>query len=529
MLELIIILFDKSLYKYDFVSEMPQLKTPPTLYNAALSETRLLIVQHALQINRNYSNFKDVRCQEAIQQFNQYLNTCIPSHIIDDLYNSTEIFSLTKSERFQMCICEKQATPDPKIVIALYLNKNMKILNAYKIVHDGFWKSTLTSLEKLIKLDLNKVCTDEILEVVGKHCKNLEFVNIVSKSCHTRRKDRHNALKLQLCVSDVGLDHLSNCKRLKDIRMTSIIRKGCGGRQVTNEGIKRLVLSLPELRRINYTDTGLLFQMIPEEVKKLSLVSLCDNHPEAARIFQIEFMCPHLTELDLTHPYLADGYGSQVIAALCNSELKISILSLTNFSFDFNLKKYLEVKGTHLKVFNFTSSFVASVDELLRLLGWTCPDLEKVMIRFHVFYSITSYSCPLNNLIYGNKNKQFCNLKTLSVNGVCWDSSQVLPLVLKNATFIKHIIINNHRYTCWLDEPLKLIKQTNSLLHLETVSFLNGFKIELPYLKTFVMSCPVLRNITVETESQDFFDQLVQFRQDLLSANYDVNIDVYCT
>lgn len=429
-----------------------------------------------------------------------------------------------------MCICEKQTTPDPRIVISLYVNKNMKTLSAHKIVNDSFWKSTLQSLEKLTRLDLNKVCTDEILEVVGKHCKNLEFVNIVSKSCHTRRKDRHNALKLQLCVSDVGLDYLSNCIQLKEIRMTSIIRKGCGGRQVTNEGIKRLVLSLPELRRINYTDTGLLFQLILEDIDKLSLVSVCDNHPEASRIFQIEYLCPNLFELDLTYPFLSDGCSSLVIAALCTSKLKISVLSLNNFSFDSNLKKYLEVKGSHLKVFNFTSSFVESVDELLRLLGWTCPDLESVLIRLPVFYpTFNSNHCSYNNPVFGKNKKQFCNLKKLSINGVFWDSSQVLPVVLKNATSIKQIIINNHRYTSWMDETLQQIQQTNSLLHLETVSFLNGFKIKLPFLKAFVMSCPVLKNVTVETESQNFYDEVVQFRQDLLSANYDVNIDVYCT
>uniref|UniRef100_A0A1B6EMI1 Uncharacterized protein n=1 Tax=Cuerna arida TaxID=1464854 RepID=A0A1B6EMI1_9HEMI len=508
---------------------MPQLKIPATLYNAALSKTRVWIVSIASAIYRRSGNYENVLCQQAIIQFNLYLTSNIPTHIIDELYNSSEIlFDSEDGNQSQLSPFEKHITFDQRIVLSLYIHKNMKRLTAHKIVNDNFWKSKLLCLQNLLRLDLNKVCTDEILEVVGQCCKNLEFVNIVSKSCHTRTKDRHNALKLQLCVSDTGLSYLSNCKQLKEIQMTCIIRKGCGGRQITNEGIKRLLLSLPSLRRINYTDTGILLDSITE-VGKLSLISVTDYHPRADRIPKIEAMCPYLTELHLTYAFSSDDHRSYVISALSSSKLKISTLSLTNFPFDDCLIKYLELKGKYLREFNFISSFIQSVNELFRLLGWTCPNLENLHVHFHLFdRGFFSDQYPFNSSVCSN-NKLFSNLKSLTIKGVYWDSSQVLPLLLKNAASIKKIVLNNHSYSGCLDELLQHIQQSNPFLHLESVSFLKGIHVSFQFLRTFLLACPMLRSVTVENESQAYFELVVQLREELLAKNVDVNIDVYGT
>uniref|UniRef100_A0A1B6KLB5 Uncharacterized protein n=1 Tax=Graphocephala atropunctata TaxID=36148 RepID=A0A1B6KLB5_9HEMI len=504
---------------------MPQIKFPATLYNAALSKTRVWIVSIARAIYHSFGNYESVLCQQAILQFNNYLTSNIPTHIIDELYNSSEILLDSEDGQSQLSLFKKHITFDQRILLSLYIHKNMKRLTAHKIVNDNFWKSKLPCLQNLLRLDLNKVCTDEILEVVGQCCKNIEFVNIMSKSCHTRTKDRHNALKLQMCVSDAGLSYLSNCKQLKEIQMTCIIRKGCGGRQITNEGIKRLVLSLPGLRRINYTDTGILLDSITD-VGKLSLISVIDYHPRGDRIPKIEAMCPYLTELHLTYAFSSDDHRSYVISALASSTLNISTLSLTNFPFDDCLIKYLELKGAHLKEFNFVSSFIQSVNELFRLLGWTCPNLENLHVHFHLFdRSFFGDQYPFNTSLCSS-NKLFCNLRSITIKGVYWDSSQVLPLLLKNAVFIKKIVLNNHSYSGCLDELLQNIQQSNSFLHLESVSFLKGVNVSFQFLRTFLLSCPVLRSVTVENESQAYFDLVMQLRKEMLTKNIDVNIDV---
>lgn len=503
---------------------MPYPKSPTTLYNLALSKTRSWLVSYANGIYQEFGEFENIQCQQMVLQLNKFLTSNVPAHIIDELYNSSEIlFDSEAGEKCQIPPFEKQITFDQRIVVSLYIHDNMKILTAHKIVSDSFWKTTLLSLKHLSSLDLSKVCTDEILEVVGKNCVNLEFVNIASKSCHTRAKDRHNALKLQLCVSDVGLHFLTNCKRLKEIQMTCIIRKGCGGRQVTNEGIKKLLLSLPKLRRINYTDTGMLLDSISG---KLSLVSIIDYHPHADRIPKMELLCPYLTELHLTYAFSSEDFRSDVIAALSSSGLNIAILSLTNFPFDDFLKSYLEIKGRFLRVFNFVSSFIHSVNEFFLLLGRTCPHLEYMHVHFHLFdRGYTNNDFPLNSSFDSNR-RLFSSLKGLIVKGVYWDSNCVLPLLLRNAVFIKKLVLSNHSYSGCLDDILQQIQQTNSFLNLETVNFFKGANVSFQFLKTFILTCPVLKNIFVESESQAYVELVMQLREELLSKNLDVNIDV---
>jgi len=508
---------------------MPQLNVPSTLYDTALLKTRKWIVQVASTIHKSAGDFDSAQCREAVSNFNHYLITSVPTQIIDELYNSAEVllvYNTVGGQCQNQSPCFKQ-TFDQRIVLSMYIHKNMKVLTAHKIVNDLFWKQTLSSLNNLVRLDLNKVCTDEILEVVGRHCKSLEFVNIVSKSCHTRTKDRHNALKLQLCVSDVGLKFLSNCKHLIEIQMTCIIRKGCGGRQITNDGIKHLILSLPKLRRINYTDTGILLDSITPESDKLSLVSVTDYHPRASRIPKIELLCPFLSELHLTYAFSHDDYRNDVISALSSSGLKISNLSLTNFPFDDYLKQYLELKGTYLKVFNFISSFLMSVNELFRLLGWTCPNLETMHMHLHLYdIGYISNQCPFV-LSSTNNEKLFSNLRSLTIKGVYWDSNYILPLLLKNATCIKTIILTNHSYRGCLDDVLQTIQRTNPFHYLENVSFLKGINVSFEFLKAFLVSCPMLTNVVIENESQHFYESVIQLRDDLKSKNFNVNIDVY--
>lgn len=510
---------------YFSFSEMPQSKFPATLYNLALSKTRLWIVNIASGVYQEFGEFENIQCQHVVFQLNKFLVSSVPASIIDELYNSTEILLDSEcGERCQISPFEKQITFDQRIVVSLYIHDNMKVLTAHKIVNDAFWKTTLLSLTNLSSLDLSKVCTDEILEIVGKNCVNLEFVNIASKSCHTRAKDRHNALKLQLCVSDVGLNYLTNCKRLKEIQMTCIIRKGCGGRQVTNEGIKKLLLSLPNLRRINYTDTGILLDSISG---KLSLVSVIDYHPHANRIPIIESVCPYLTELHLTYAFSSDDFRSDVVAALATSDLNLSILSLTNFPFDDFLKSYLEIKGKFLRIFNFVSSFIHSVIEFFLLVGRTCPQLEYMHVHFHLFdRGYTSNESPFNSY-FGNNEKVFTNLKSLIVKGVYWDSNRVLPFLLKNAMYIKKLVLSNHSYSGCLDDILQQIQLTNPFISLETVSFLKGANLSFDFLRLFILSCPALKNIFVESESQAYVELVIKLREELLSKNLDVNIDVY--
>lgn len=506
-------------------SAMPQMKVPATLYNIALSKTRFCILSFGNYINSNLGDYENEECQKVVLQINQYLTQNVPASIIDELYNSGELMVDTEVHKNDSM---PQVAFDPRVVLAMYINPNLTFLMTHKFANDHFWKSTLPCMDRLTKLDLNKVCTDEILELVGKHCRNLEFVNIMSKSCHTRTKDRHNALKLQLCVSDIGLESLTNCKRLKEIQMTSIIRKGCGGRQITNEGIKRLVLSLPTLCRINYADTGMLLDLIPEDSEKLSLVSVIDYHPIAARIPKLELLCPNLSELHLTYAFSTDDFRSDVISALTNSNVSIHKLSLTNFPFDETLKKYLEFKGADLKVFNFVSCSVNSANDLFQFIGQSCPDLESLQVHFLVFDAgLTGNRTSFDS--YVDDIKMFTKLKCLHLKGLFWDSTYLLPLLLRNAEHIQKLMLTNSQSLGLLDDTLNLIQKTNSFQHLETVKFLKGVNVSFSYLKGFILTCPVLKSVTIENESQTYLDWVNKLRKELISKNYDVNIGVFGT
>lgn len=505
-----------------YFSAMPQLKVPTTLYNMALSKTRGCILRFGKYINLSLGNYENEECKRVVLQINQYLIHNVPAAIIEELYNSEELMVDTEDQN-------NESTPlvafDPRVVLAMYINPNLTFLMTHKFAKDNFWTSTLPCMERLTKLDLSKVCTDEILELVGKHCRNLEFVNIKAKSSYTRAKDRHNALKLQLCVSDVGLEYLSNCKRLKEIQMTCIIRRGCGGRQITNEGIKKLVLSLPMLRRINYSDTGMLLDLLPDDSEKLSLISVIDFHPIAARIPKLEMLCPNLSELHLTYAFSIDDFRNDVILALANSKVRILNLSLTNFPFDENVKKYLELKGADLKVFSFVYCSVNSANDMFELIGQSCPDLECLQVHFLVLEASTTGNRNSFDSYIG-ESKMFTKLKCLHLKGLFWESNYLLPLLLRNAEHIQKLILTKSQSFGLLDDALHLIQKTNLLQHLETVQFLKGVNVSYNYLKCFILSCPTLKSVTIESVCDTYLDCVNRLRKEFISKNYDVIIRV---
>nr|CAD7587060.1 unnamed protein product [Timema genevievae] len=290
---------------------MPPRKEPWSLYKTSIRYVLNMIGEACFTMEKRYGNYDHDKCRERIVIFQEYLAYNLPSTILDELWDM---------RRF---VTETNLKNDHRILTAVSMHRNMLkfIVNhesyKFKVCGDNsFWMTQLSRLNNLVVLDLYLACTDEILKVVGKCCPKLEQIDIVSKmeADHTYADGNNlfNALKIKFFVSDNGLLHLSNCKKLKVIYMNKMIRSQSAGRVVSKSGIRQLIKALPNIEFVSYNDMGLVIAQEMDDVGTLSLRRIIDQHPDISHIFAAARLCPKLDNLSLCFPTFENAVGSHV-------------------------------------------------------------------------------------------------------------------------------------------------------------------------------------------------------------------------
>lgn len=372
----------------------------------------------------------------------------------------------------------------------------------------GLYEEYLLGLNNLIVLNLTKVCTDEILDVVGKNCPLLEVIYIVSKTESVSNKNGReiNALKLKFFVSDAGLGFLHNCKYLKKIYMDKIIRSCCGGRKITHDGLRSLLYALPNIRYISYEDMGSVLEGWNPSSRGLSLVHVHDNHVTPEHISLFNFLCPSLRILCLSIPTVVrdPNIPTSCLEVLAGSNLSVKCLVLKSFPFDISLQKYLEAKGENLNslLLDHESSITT---QSLSIIAINCKNLEHLAVKLlHSTYSD-------NALPQSSDIKCFTTLKSLKLFGIKWNPNIIFPLCLYNSKKLELLSLFNKYYDERLDDTFEILALKNALSCLRKLWLLDGFILSSKAVVNFVLGCKIIREVTFKADSgfDKYFDEII--------------------
>lgn len=400
--------------------------------------------------------------------------------------------------------------------LTIYRNVCMKTFNPrFKLPNMiGFYETYLTGLNKLVVLNLTKVCTDEVLKIVGENCPLLEIIYIISKTESLSKKNRRdlNALKLKYFVSDEGLSQLHNCKYLKKIYMDKIIRSSCGGRKITHKGLISLLYFLPNVQYISYEDMGRVLEewfSEPGGIRPLHLNHIHDNHVTPHHISILSSLCPSVRTLCLAVPTVAEDpdVPSQCLERLAESTVAIENLVLKCFPFDEALSTYLCIKGKFLTSLSLEHNSSITTGSLT-VIGEKCKLLQNLAVKL-LYPSHSDYE-----IMQLKTAKYFTKLTTLKVFGVNWKPDVLFDLCVYDAQNLKSLIL----YNKYFNEPLDVLFETliskNPLPNLETLSLLDGFRLKPDTLIRFVLECNNLKELTMNNDSEciAYVDELTRNR-----------------
>lgn len=494
---------------------MPPFKQPVQLFDAALRTLNKCVVESCQNIQIMHGRYNELKCQEDVQGIQDYLLAYLPYHLLETMCSKIHLMFTDNS------------FVDTRIISSIFLHENCQKFNPkFELVPDSaFWKSKICMLKKIVVLNLKMVCTDDVLEVVGANCRALEYINMVSRVASlSDSANNFNALKLKFFVSDDGLKCLSECKHLKKIVMTKVVRSQCAGSKITHSGICFLLKSLPKLEVISFSDMGSVIDEI-DTVDSLSLTSISDYHPIPQRILKISSLCPHLTELFLHLPIDfcdSEKLGDDILIQLCKSNLRLQSLNLNHFPLNESFNEFIKEKGKYLidLVLSKHVTVSGTVDAIM--LGYNCPNLEYLCLK-GIGIKLDMTDSEKRKIIY-------TNLKCLSVDSKFSediDFNFALPVFLNNAKNIMCINLDNYGVAELIDKPLQSVMNCNPLTNLQKVNFFRGAFVSLEFLMEFIVFCPKLKDLTVHECSLLSEKHVCDLRSELKTKNYDLSIHLF--
>lgn len=503
---------------------MPPFKQPVQLFDGALRTLNTYIVESCHNIQMTYGKYSELKCQEAVQKIQDYLLACLPYHLLETMCSKihTHMCSIFTEVNFSV---------DSRIISSVFLHKNcQKFDPQFELVPDNaFWRSKICMLEKIVVLNLKMVCTDDVLEVVGANCRSLEYINIVSRvSTVSGSTNYFNALKLKFFVSDTGLKFLTECKNLKKIVMTKVVRSQCAGSKITHSGISLLLKALPKLEVISYSDMGSVIDEI-DTVDSLSLTSISDCHPVPQRILKISSLCPHLTELFLHLPIklndsTLEKLGDDILIQLSKSNLQLKSLNLNNFPLNDSFNEFIKEKGKHLTSLFLSKHITVSgvIDAVM--LGYHCPNIQFLHLKGVGISQVNP------DMAESKKRKSiYTNLKCLTFEnnfGGDVDFNFILPVFLDSAKNITCINLDNFGKMDIIDKPLQSVMKCNPFSDLQKANFFRGVFLSFDFLIKFTFFCSKLKHLTVHECSSLTEKNVDEFKRALKVKNFDININI---
>ncbi|XP_022195451.1 uncharacterized protein LOC111052939 [Nilaparvata lugens] len=456
-----------------------------------------------------------VVCPDQLLALKKLLRDNLPNDLFDHVCNETLLSLSYKIGRTS----HREYENVLKVILSLFVNTNMRIFypkDAHGISFiwspvpdiDSFWMGMLCTARKLVVLSLYKVCTDEILEVVGKNCLLLEVIDITSKTACFERKKKFNinALRLQYFVTDTGLVHLTKCKKLREVYMNSLSANHHARRMVTQNGILQLVRSLPHLNFISYKAMGTIVYTLNlnENAPPLSLMHIEEDNCKPEHIRAITKLCHNLKSLVLVRqrtfyfkPSCSYEVEHDIIAELSASRLQLQHLRLQYWPYMKSVIKFIKLKGHHLRTLRIiyleNSGTISSND--LNVIGQSCPNIECLHVD-----PVSSHDSDSINVRSTDK-KHFMNLTSLYFHGINWSPEVCFVMCIRNAVKLK-ILYLTHDYLSPSDSVnfnnhfCNLLK-INPLSELQVLNLGRGMNMSEDTVYKIIEQCTNLKSIAL--------------------------------
>uniref|UniRef100_A0A0A9XPQ9 DNA-directed RNA polymerase II subunit rpb1 n=1 Tax=Lygus hesperus TaxID=30085 RepID=A0A0A9XPQ9_LYGHE len=466
------------------------------------------VVKELREVYGLHTPLTDPCIQTVLQDLHKYLLENSYPSLVDELLESVDAQRVGERAR--------------QMLLEVYMHDGMVRFNpTFRAINPSpptFYEDKISKMVNLVALNLKMVATDELLRVVGENCPNLQLIDIISKMGTMQTISSINALKLEFFVSDEGLRCLRPLKKLRRIIMRKIVGSNCGGKLVTYEGIRDLVMSLPKLEYIRYNNMGyvvggtdcsaMVGGFFPNGETHFNLRHLHDDHASVDHIEKIEMLCPKLTTLCLYVPP-TPGHNTKETAEKClerlsTSTLNLHAVSLRAFPCGDEFYRFCSLKGEFLRHLKMHTIVEMSVKSLLQI-GKHCPNIISLD-----FITSTTLAESSRLEYEEHQGKYFQKLEHLTVIGQNTDLEAILSICTYNASYLETLQIMNYGFIKAARSALLKLMERNKLQYLQSfVSY--GFEFNLDHLTKFLVGTTSLERVAI-TEGEPYAEYLTDVK-----------------
>lgn len=362
-------------------------------------------------------------------------------------------------------------------------------------ISQHFWIKTVPLFSCLVVLDLRFVCTDEILEIIASKCLLLEELNIVSRV--DVYKSVINASVLIRNVSDVGLCCLRNLKRLRTLSMDPPRNEKASrvGRCVTQAGIIMLLRELPFLEELNIESCDIGSTLIGADVGigPLSLRKANCHFASAEGIRKLIKICPHLKELSVTH--LSANDKESILEEITVSDLRLTVLNMSFFSYTESLQRLLQVQGKYLTHFSFWDIDQSVNIEAVVHIGVYCPNLVSLCL-------ITQSNNLFIPRFFRRPNNIFSELQSLTLGNENFKLDDIVVFFLESTKKLSKLVLK-YQMKLVVDELLLYVLKKGFLSNISNLWLDITLETSKDVVMQIIQSCDKLTNLTVDLVAND--------------------------
>lgn len=299
------------------------------------------------------------------------------------------------------------------------------------VLRPSYWTSLFEDgfFGNLRSLDLSHSCSDLVLDLISQHCPQLEILNA---TCRYEQLRYHgNATSFSMPVSDNGLAHLGRCRKLRllTINEARSCRYGMTS-TITHFGIRKLLLEVPTLEDISYSDLGAVIAKDMEHAKTLNLKAVRHYNATTSTLDEIFRLCPRIEKLYLVFFNLENR--QPILTQLRqNLNANLKALELNNLNFELDFRPFFEHIGERLEYLTLINNNERFYLKNLVIIGRNCPNLRNL--------HISRINNQPENTVRPVNFGQFAHLKRLCLNGHDLDLRHVMPFCTENAINLQHI------------------------------------------------------------------------------------------
>uniref|UniRef100_S4PEF0 Uncharacterized protein n=1 Tax=Pararge aegeria TaxID=116150 RepID=S4PEF0_9NEOP len=479
-------------------------KQPISLYQLCIKTSLSLINNSCYAIEKMYPEVEFKECKkQKIYDLKCFLMATLPARIFDALC-------------LERICCRYRG--DPRIQLHVLIHPKMTVFRKVYVdngISQHFWIKTVPWFSRLVVLDLRFACTDEILEIIASKCLLLEELNIVSRVdvC----KSVINASVLIRNVSDVGLCCLRNLKQLRILWMDPPRNEKSSrvGRCVTQTGIIMLLRELPYLEELNIESCDIGSTLIGAGVGigPLSLRKANCHCASAEGIRKLIKICPHLKELSVTH--LSANDKESILEEITASELRLSVLNMSFFSYTESLQRLLQVQGrylTHFSLWDIDQS--VNIDAVVHI-GLYCPNLVSLCLM-----------TQSNNLFippfFRRPDNIFSELRSLTLGNENFKLEDMILFFLELTTKMSKLVLK-YQTKLVVDELLLYVLKKGYLSNISNLWLDITLEVSKDVVTQIIQSCDKLTNLTVDLVAND----VIQILQYIHKNNLDLRFGGY--